>query len=78
MSFLPFAQPSIDEDTIRGVVEVLRSGWLASGPQVLKFEAALGEYLDGRAVRVLTSATQGLEIALQGSSRRRPPYIDDY
>lgn len=65
MSFLPFAQPSIDEDTIRGVVEVLRRGWLASGPQVLKFEAALAEYLDGRAVRVLTSATQALEIALQ-------------
>ena len=65
MSFLPFTQPCIDEDTIRGVAEVLRSGWMASGPQVLKFEAALGEYLHDRPVRVMTSATAALEIALR-------------
>ncbi|HEY4367740.1 MAG TPA: DegT/DnrJ/EryC1/StrS aminotransferase family protein [Steroidobacteraceae bacterium] len=64
MSFLPFTRPCIDEETIQGVVEVLRGGWLASGPQVLKFEAALGEYLQGRPVRVMTSATAALEIAL--------------
>ena len=65
MSFLPFTQPSIDEETIRGVAEVLRGGWMASGPQVLKFEAALGEYLHDRPVRVMTSATAALEIALR-------------
>ena len=65
MTFLPFTQPHIDEDTIRGVAEVLRSGWMASGPQVLKFESALGEYLHGRPVRVMTSATAALEIALR-------------
>ncbi|MGH8299299.1 MAG: DegT/DnrJ/EryC1/StrS family aminotransferase, partial [Steroidobacteraceae bacterium] len=42
--FLPFTRPTIDEETIRGVVEVLRSGWLATGPNVKKFEAALSEY----------------------------------
>src|SRR5690349_15271436 len=26
--FLPFTRPTIDEETIQGVVEVLRSGWL--------------------------------------------------
>jgi dTDP-4-amino-4,6-dideoxygalactose transaminase len=65
MSFLPFTQPCIDEDTIRGVAEVLRGGWMASGPQVLRFEAALGEYLHDRPVRVMTSATAALEIALR-------------
>jgi len=64
MTFLPFTQPSIDEETIRGVAEVLRSGWIASGPQVGKFEAALSQYLHGRPVRVMTSATAALEIAL--------------
>jgi len=29
---LPFTRPSIDEDTIEAVAEVLRSGWLASPP----------------------------------------------
>ncbi len=62
--FLPFTRPTLDEDTIQGVVEVLRSGWLATGPNVARFEQALSEYLGGRAVRVMTSATAGLEIAL--------------
>ena len=65
MPFLPFTRPTIDEDTIQGVVEVLRSGWLASGPNVQEFEAALSTYLGGRTVRAMTSATEALEIALR-------------
>jgi len=64
MPFLPFTRPTIDEDTILGVAEVLRSGWLASGPKVQEFEAALSAYLGGRTVRAMTSATEALEIAL--------------
>ncbi|HEX4618989.1 MAG TPA: DegT/DnrJ/EryC1/StrS aminotransferase family protein, partial [Steroidobacteraceae bacterium] len=62
--FLPFTRPSIDEETIASVAEVLRSGWLASGPKVAALEAALSDYLGGRPVRTQTSATAGLEIAL--------------
>jgi dTDP-4-amino-4,6-dideoxygalactose transaminase len=65
MSFLPFTRPSIDEETIAGVAEVLRSGWIASGPQVQAFEAAFSAYLGGRLVRTFTSATGALEVALQ-------------
>jgi dTDP-4-amino-4,6-dideoxygalactose transaminase len=65
LPFLPFARPEIDETTITGVAEVLRSGWIASGPKVLAFEQALSEYFGGRPTRVLTSATAGLEVALQ-------------
>ena len=64
MNFLPFTRPSLDEATIQGVVEVLRSGWLATGPNVAAFEAALSAYVGGRPVRVMTSATAALEIAL--------------
>ena len=60
--YLPFARPTLDEDTIAGVVEVLRSGWITTGPQVKKFEAALSDYLSGRPVRVLNSATAALEV----------------
>src|ERR1700722_17876346 len=64
--FLPFARPSIDADCIAAVGEVLRSGQLASGPKVQAFEAALEAYLgEGRHVRVMTSATAGLEMALE-------------
>ena len=65
MDYLPFTKPTLDEATIQGVVEVLRSGWLASGPNVHALEKALSEYLDGRIVRTLTSATGALEVALQ-------------
>jgi dTDP-4-amino-4,6-dideoxygalactose transaminase len=61
---LPFTRPSIDEQTIEAVAEVLRSGWLASGPKVAQLEAELSEYLSGRPVRTQTSATIGMEMAL--------------
>jgi dTDP-4-amino-4,6-dideoxygalactose transaminase len=64
--FLPFARPSIDAESIAAVADVFRSGQLASGPKVLAFEAALATYLgSGRHVRVMTSATAGLEMALE-------------
>ncbi|MHB8166205.1 MAG: DegT/DnrJ/EryC1/StrS family aminotransferase, partial [Sulfuricella sp.] len=65
MNYLPFTKPTLDEATIQGVVEVLRSGWLATGPNVQALEKALSDYLGGRIVRTLTSATGGLEVALQ-------------
>ena len=64
--FLPFARPSIDEHSIAAVAEVFRSGQLASGPKVAAFEADLAAYLGGgRHLRVMTSATAGLEMALE-------------
>jgi hypothetical protein len=62
--FLPFTRPAIDEQTIAGVVEVLRSGWITSGPQVREFEARLSALFGGRPVRTVSSATGALEIGL--------------
>jgi dTDP-4-amino-4,6-dideoxygalactose transaminase len=61
---LPFSRPTIDEQAIADVAQVLRSGWIASGPYVAKFESALSAYLGGRKVRTVTSGTAALEIAL--------------
>ncbi|WP_396328449.1 DegT/DnrJ/EryC1/StrS family aminotransferase [Burkholderia anthina] len=63
--FLPFTRPEIDEETIQGVVEVLRSGWITTGPQSQKFEAALSDYCGGRPVRAFNSGTCTLEIGLR-------------
>src|SRR6202142_1783876 len=64
--FLPFTRPAIDEQSIAAVADVFRSGQLASGPKVAAFEADLAAYLGGaRHVRVMTSATAGLEMALE-------------
>lgn len=65
MNFLPFTRPSIDEATISSVTEVLRSGWITSGPKVQAFEAALSEYCGGRPVRAFNSGTATLEVALR-------------
>jgi dTDP-4-amino-4,6-dideoxygalactose transaminase len=61
---LPFTRPTIDEETIAAVAQVLRSGWLASGPKVAQLEAELSAFCGGRPVRTQTSATAGLELAL--------------
>jgi dTDP-4-amino-4,6-dideoxygalactose transaminase len=66
LPFLPFSRPSIDEDTIAMVGEVLRSGWLTNGgPKVAAFEAELSAYFGGRPVRCFNSGTCTMEIALR-------------
>lgn len=64
-AFLPMTRPTIDDETIAGVAEVLRSGWITSGPQVKAFEAKLSQHCGGRPVRVFNSGTGTLEIALR-------------
>ena len=65
MSFLPFTRPGIDEETIAAVGEVLRSGWITSGPRVKEFEDRLAEYCGGRTVRTFNSGTATMEVGLR-------------
>jgi len=64
-TFIPFTKPTIDEATISAVTDVLRSGWITSGPKVLDFEKALGEYFGGATVRCFANGTATMKIALQ-------------
>jgi dTDP-4-amino-4,6-dideoxygalactose transaminase len=63
--YLPFTRPAIDEETIAGVAEVLRSGMITSGPKVKELEAKLSALLGGRPVRAFNSGTCTMEIALR-------------
>jgi dTDP-4-amino-4,6-dideoxygalactose transaminase len=63
--YLPFARPTIDESMVAAVADTLRSRWIASGPRVAAFEAALSAYVGGRPVRVLTSGTAAMQVALE-------------
>lgn len=63
--FLPFTRPTIDEATIVAVADVLRSGWITSGPKVAQFETALSMRFGGRPVRTFASGTAALEIGLR-------------
>ena len=62
---LPFARPTIDEAMVAAVADTLRSRWIASGPQVAAFEAALSAAVGGRPVRSFTSATGAMAVALE-------------
>jgi dTDP-4-amino-4,6-dideoxygalactose transaminase len=62
---LKFASPLLDAETIAAVGDVLRSGHITSGVWVERFETALSQLCEGRPVRVLTSATAAVEVALQ-------------
>ena len=64
-TFLPFSRPTIDEETIADVGDVLRSGWITTGPKNAAFEAQLSEYFGGRPVRTFNSGTCTMEIALR-------------
>ena len=63
--FLPFTKPTIDEETIAAVGEVLRSGWITTGPKNAQLEKALSDYFGGRPVRCFANGTATMEIALR-------------
>ena len=64
-AFIPFTRPSFNQETIDAVSEVLRSGWVTSGPKLAEFEATLSEYFGGRPVRCFANGTATMKIALQ-------------
>jgi dTDP-4-amino-4,6-dideoxygalactose transaminase len=65
LPYLPMTRPTIDDATIAGVAEVLRSGWITSGPNVKALEARISEHCGGRPVRAFNSGTCTMEIALR-------------
>ncbi len=62
---IAFAAPSLGEEEFAAADAVLRSGWIASGPNVTALEGELSTYFGGRPTRLLTSETAALEVALQ-------------
>lgn len=64
-TFLPFSKPSITEPEIEAVAKVLRSGWIATGPNASKFEEEFAAYVRAPEAVALTSATGGMHVALK-------------
>ena len=63
--FLPFSRPSIDEADIAAVGEVLRSGWITTGPKNAEFEEKFCDYTGCDQAVALSSATAGMHLALK-------------
>jgi UDP-4-amino-4-deoxy-L-arabinose-oxoglutarate aminotransferase len=63
--FLPFSRPCIDEADIAAVGEVLRSGWITTGPRNAEFEEKFCGYTGCDQAVALSSATAGMHLALK-------------
>lgn len=64
-TFLPFSKPSITEGEIAAVGDVLRSGWITTGPKAAEFEQKFGAYVGCKGAVALASATGGMHVALK-------------
>ncbi len=64
-NFLPFSKPSISEEEISAVADVLRSGWITTGPNCGAFEQAFADYTGAGGAVAVSSATGGMHCVLQ-------------
>ena len=62
---IPFSPPDIGEKEIEYVSEVLRSGWITTGPKTKQLENKLAQYIRVEKAVCLNSATAALELALR-------------
>jgi len=62
---IPFSPPRIDQQIIDAVNQVLRSGWITTGPRTREFESLLKEYTACSEVLCVNSASAGLELMLR-------------
>lgn len=62
---IPFSPPDIGEDEINEVVEVLRSGWITTGPKTKEFERRIASYCNTEKAVCLNSQTACAEMTLR-------------
>ena len=63
-TFLPLSRPAIEQQEIDAVVEVLKSGWITTGPKNAELENAIKSYTGAEHAVALSSATAGLHLTL--------------
>lgn len=66
--YIPIAAPMIGDEEIDAAVRVLRSGTLAQGPEVRKFEKSFAEFCEVEHAVMLNSGTATLHAALHASN----------
>jgi dTDP-4-amino-4,6-dideoxygalactose transaminase len=66
-SLLPFFRLDLGREEEEAVLAVLRSGWLTTGPQCERFEAAFASYTEARHAIATSSCTTGLHLILHAA-----------
>ena len=62
---IPFSPPDINQKEIDNVIEVLKSGWITTGPKTKEFENKIAEYCGTKKAVCLNSATAAMEMTLR-------------
>ena len=62
---IPVFRPSVGQEEIAAVTEVLNSGWWGLGPKTKEFETKFAQYVEAQHVVGLNSATSALHLALK-------------
>ncbi|MBS4429474.1 UDP-4-amino-4-deoxy-L-arabinose aminotransferase [Pectobacterium punjabense] len=62
--FLPFSRPTMGEEEIAAVADVLRSGWITTGPKCQQLELAFCQRIGCRQAIAVSSATGGMHVTL--------------
>ncbi|WP_409158966.1 UDP-4-amino-4-deoxy-L-arabinose aminotransferase [Pectobacterium sp. B2J-2] len=62
--FLPFSRPNMGEEEIAAVAEVLRSGWITTGPKCQQLEQMFCQQIGCRQAIAVSSATGGMHVTL--------------
>ena len=62
---VPFSPPDISELEIEQVIQVLRSGWITTGPRTASFEKKISDYCGTTHTICMNSATSAMEMTLR-------------
>ena len=65
VSRVPFTRTEICEEACQAVQQVLGSGWVTSGQQVIEFEREFADHVGARRAIAVSSCTAALELALR-------------
>ena len=63
-NFLTFGSPLIEDEEIQEVVATLKSGWLGTGPKVMKFQEDFKNYQKAEQAIAVNSCTAALHLSL--------------
>jgi len=64
-STIQLFRPTVGEEEVQAVAEVLRSGWLGLGPKTEEFEKAFAAYVGAKFVVGTISCTSALDLAIK-------------
>jgi dTDP-4-amino-4,6-dideoxygalactose transaminase len=64
--YIPFARPTLGDDDVEALRQVVESGWISTGEQASSFEAEIAAYVGCRYAVALNSCTAAIHLALVG------------